>query len=102
MHQISLFFCISLEIRFEPILQTHVFQLFTLNCDLHTAKYLNVAVITMLGSDKHQEIIYQANLSPYLYQYHSTHCSSFTVSAILWYLQCYVFARRMLIKQEEI
>lgn len=58
------------------------FKLFTLNCDLHTAKYSNIVVIMVVGSDKHQETIYQANLPPYLNQYQSTHCS-FTVSEII-------------------
>lgn len=78
------------------------FKLFTLNRDLHSAKYSNVVVITVVGSDKHQETIHQANLSPYLYQYQSTPCSSFTVAEIKWYLQCFIFAGCMLIKEEEI
>lgn len=90
MHQISLFLPISLlKYGLNQFFRHMYFKLFILNCDLHTAKYLNVVVITVVGSDKHQEIIYQANLSPYLYQYQSTHCS-FTVSKIIWNLQCCV------------
>lgn len=103
MHQISSFLSISLsQYGLNQYFRHMYFKLFTLNFDLHTARYLSVVVIMVVGSDKHQETIYQANLSPYLYQYQSTHCSSFTVFEIIWYLQCCVFARCMLIKQEEI
>lgn len=78
--------------------QLHAFKTIYLIVILIT----NVVVIMVAGSDKHQETTHQANLSPYQYQYKSTPCTSFTLLEIIQYLQCYMFARCMLIKRMEI